>query len=720
MILLVILFQFLLPTLVILMAMFRFGVQEKASARLSILAALGVAPLSNGLLMYYLVSLFPGNGDRFYVISLVAFWGLAISLAAGAYKDALSSCVRAFSKFSDMCRPRIPFGTSVYGIIIASFFSLYSIQALVYPIIDGDNARYINQAKAIYEQRNFDWQKSSVVTINGDDYYTYNPMIRPAVPFFMAVSYLFAGESQGTFVYQFLHWYYFVLLFSVVGVAIDLFHGEVGRKAMIERGCDHMYWGALLIIFSWGLARLFIFGLKESIIYFFVVLSLILISKLIKGKAELSKNTDYTLPILLATIVGLNMFVNLHGIIIAALLMIVLFLFGNGTLLGRVTSVLIIFAMTIPFGGFEFFSMFHNVFLVSLESFWKYISPHQDIIVGGSTVNTVGASPSNAAATSVADISYDKTHMELFQFSSWGDYYVKGKLQVLFNVGYFGFSFWLFLAILISRFREILSTGFGKVMLSFMGLYFVVVIDPFSLNRNAYSIVLWGSQKYSMVLFLLGLIILSVYMGEILRFFQGIIIKRIVPVLIGFVALPSLLYFRIAIVDFGFALLSKSVQFYKEADFYMNIVSAVYWFGILLLVVTMLILSLSILLKNEVLACNFASGLFAACFILFPFFLTNPGKVPLHETLVLLGSDKSVLLKSSLYEGDIFSVYYYAKSALPKGSALVTDYSEVYLYDDYFSLSEKSWLTDAGYTITGSCMVEKTIYKSGNISLCSS
>lgn len=700
MIILSLLLLFLFPACIVMMAMFKFSMQKKIGNSLVFILSFGVAPFINSLLMYYLIALVPNNHDWFYISFLSLFWVFILYLVFDKYDRGILVVRHITKRLSGSIKQINSYKKYAFLIIISLFLIAYSTQALFYPIIDGDNAQYINQGRAVYEQKSFDWQNKTGIMINGDDYYVYNPMIRPAVPFFMSAVYLVANQNDGTFIYQFLHWYFFVLFFLIFLYAVDLLYKKINGGRELNGG--HIFWSILTFLFSWGLVRLFMFGLKESIIYFYLLASLILISKVIDDRREKVREQYLQILLILAIVLGLNMFVNLNGIIIAGIILIILFLNYDSSVLKRTFFIFIVFVLSLPFGGFEFFNTFYNVFFVSVESFIRYVFPSHGII---------NINPTN--------IAYDQSHQNLFQFKSWADYYIKGKFQILSNIGYFGFYFWFFLAILIVKFKEIVKNIFGRVIILFMGLYFFVIIDPLSLNHDQYSIVLWGSQKYSMLILMLGLIVLSVYMESIISYIQKLIERESTLIALG-IALFSLLFFHANVIEFGFSTLSKSIQFYKADAFYMNIVNNIFWFGVASVAVLLVMLFIVKFLKNKIIYRYLSVCFFIGCFIIFPFFLTSPGKVPLIKTFSYVFSGREVMLKNSIYEGDIFKVYFYAKSTLPKGSILATNFVEVYLYDDHFRLIEKFRSQKNSYTITASCNDKDVVFKSGNISLCSS
>lgn len=691
---------FLFPSCIVMMTMLKFGMQKRLENRLIFILSFGIAPFISSFLTYYLIALAPSNRDWFYISFLSLFWVFILYLVFDKYDRGILVVRYIAKRLSGSIKQINSYKKYAFLIIISLFLIAYSTQALFYPIIDGDNAQYINQGRAVYEQKSFDWQNKTGIMINGDDYYVYNPMIRPAVPFFMSAVYLVANQNDGTFIYQFLHWYFFVLFFLIFLYAVDLLYKKINGGR--ELNGSHIFWSILMFLFSWGLVRLFMFGLKESIIYFYLLASLILISKAIDERKKRVEDQYLHIPLVLAIVLGLNMFVNLNGIIIAGIILTILFLNYNSSVLKKIFFVFIVFVSSLPFGGFEFFNTFYNVFFVSVESFIRYVFPSHGVI----NINPVSTI-------------YDQSHQNLFQFRSWADYYIKGKFQIFSNIGYFGFYFWFFMAIFIAKFKEIVTDTLGRVIILFMGLYFFVIIDPLSLNHNQYSIVLWGSQKYSMLILVLSLVVLSVYVGNIISCIQKLIEKKIVPIILGAV-LFILVFFHAKVIEFGFFILSKSIQFYKEDAFYMNIVNNIFWFVIVVVAILLWMLFIGRFLKDKIIYYYLSTCFFISCFIIFPFFLTNPGKVPLIKTFSYIFSDREAMLKNSIYEGDIFKVYFYAKSTLPKGSILATDFVEVYPYDDYFSLIEKFRSQKNAYAITANCDTANIIFKSGRISLCSS
>jgi len=133
----------------------------------------------------------------------------------------------------------------------------------------------------------------------------------------------------------------------------------------------------------------------------------------------------------------------------------------------------------------------------------------------------------------------------------------------------------------------------------------------------------------------------------------------------------------------------------------------------------MLVLSaLFLKYKKDKLGGVFFTSSFLVFFVLMPFFITNVGKVSLKDTFKYLLLTREEKLKASLYGGDIYKVYFYAKKTLPKETNLQSNFAEIYTYNKYFSL-KKFKNEDVKYQISTNCFEEFiSIYNEGEVHLC--
>jgi hypothetical protein len=685
-----ILLLFILPANIILLFLLNFGYRKKIEDFSLLIFSYGIGPLANGLLFYYLIWFFPEQSSKFYLMIISILWVTILSLSAKRiiqfreiYKDLFFKIEKTIGVFEKKLLLFLP-------VLIVILFS--GIQALFYPVVDNDSALYLKQSEAVYENKNLKWQKKTTIIINKDDEYRYNSSIRPGVPSFIALSYLIK-EKTNHFVFKFLSFYYYILLLSIFLVTVYVF----SKKSKVGN-FSSLFFGSLFFTFSWILTRSVIFNSKEPIIYFFALASIFLLYKIIDHKSR-----NLSLEILLGVLLGLNIFVNLHGIVIGSIIFLILIIFSKLSFWERTKQVIYIFSVSLFLGAFEFIFYFKFIFLETSKKVFSYFIH------------------SNNEITQIAQnngISSNKNHQELYQVESLKDLYLKGKLQILTNIGVFGFYPWVFLMTIAFKSKKIINLKLGGIILSFLLLYFLIVIDPFNLNKHEYSIILCGSTKYASLLVLLTLVVLSVYtksFGE--KIIKSLFRARVViTCLIGFFIL-ILLAGKSYFISSGTSILLVVINNFKDVNFYQGKVEIFY--NIALLFCIGLILSIWVKKWNSKFG-NLAAWLFLiSFFVLTPFFITDVGKVSWKNSLRYISSDlETKLIHTSNDTQDIFKVYFYAKKNLPPQS-IMSGPSEIYVYDDHFKLViEKK--ENKGYYITRKNCPNKTslMFESGAIKLC--
>ncbi|MFZ2882502.1 MAG: hypothetical protein WA019_05500, partial [Candidatus Moraniibacteriota bacterium] len=543
----------------------------------------------------------------------------------------------------------------------------------------------MNQSEAFYKYRNFDWQKEERVVINGDDFYKYNQTIKPALPLFIALTYLVEKEPNDYFVYQFFSLYYYCLLLGVFLFLIKCIRDEGGRKKDLW---PYIY-GIIFFLFSWYLTRILIFNAKEGIIYFLILSSVYLSYKLMK-----SGKNDFSIQILLGIILGLNSFINLHGVIVEIIILIMLLLLSKNKILSRIYQVIFILMISIPFGFFELFLSLNFLFHKTFSKIINFFNSKKDLLLTElreikADINPIAKSVKGKSVVNINKVivtSLDPEHKELYQMNSWISIYIKGKLQLITNIGYFGFYFWFFLVAFASNFREIFRNNLAKIILFFILIYYIILIDPFNINGNPFAIVLWGSSKYSMLLLLFCMIILSAYSEKLISSLNDRIMKYKKTILVLLLCIMLILiYFKEKLTLFATSILLSSIQVYKEESFYFEKINNLYiWslLSILLLLVGMIIIN-----KRE----NgkiFMRLVVFFVFIFTPFAITNVGKYPLTRTMSYINSDRKFQLENIINKENTFKAYFYLEDILPRKTLLGTDFNEIYVNDNHFILLE--------------------------------
>ncbi|KKP71308.1 MAG: hypothetical protein UR69_C0001G0132 [Candidatus Moranbacteria bacterium GW2011_GWE2_35_2-] len=660
------------------------------------LISLGVGPLINGLLFFYLMWFFPEKSDLFYILSLLLFWVIPVVY--------LIISIRSFCEFLYLFIEKIVNKKNIIydrkflvGYLIIVFaISIFITQALFYPAADNDRSLYLNQSEAIYGSKNFDWRtENKNVIIRGNDEYKYNPAIRPGIPFSMIVTYAYNEDYDSRdFFIRFQSVYYYVLLLLLFILVVYRF----SLKIDIDPG-KSLFSSLILFVFSSGLSRMVIFGSKETAIYFFALASLYLLIE-----TNLLKKRDLYTEFILGVVLGLNSFINLHGTFVAGIIIILVFLFSKIKIVKRISQVFSLVLMMFIFGGMEIFSLVKLIFF-------------NRVMVSSVGDNTMSISKlSNDIATVATRNKENLTN--IYQTNNITDTYLKGRLQILTNIGYFGYHFWIFLIIIFFKWKDILKTHFGKIVSVFILIYFVLVLDPFNLNSNRYADILWGSVKYAMLVLLLSIIFSGTFIHLFMKNIVDFIVRRRRYLIVSVsIFLMSAYFFYKQIREIGLSMLFSVIKIYKDTSFYEQKFDIYFKFLLLILVVFILALILYRLIDSK----NFNFIIFSMIWlvIITPFFIIDMGKVPILKTFSYVKYKKEEKLKNMVMNGDVFDVYFYAKKILPKDSVLMTGFNEIFPYDDHFSLTKRK-TKDTSYSISKKCDVDsKILYEKNGIFLCS-
>jgi hypothetical protein len=450
------------------------------------------------------------------------------------------------------------------------------------------------------------------------------------------------------------------------------------------------------------------YGSKESVIYFFTLLSLYLAYEVMELKER-----NYPMELLLGVVLGLNSFVNIHGSIIEIIILFLVLIFSRMRIIDTLKQLSILFCVSLPFGFFEFF-------LSSLLLFYGTFDRISHIF----TVNKIDITENSGTNIKSVVESIDSDHRALYNINSFMDIYVRGKLQVFTNLGRFGFYFWFFITTFLMCCKEIFHNNFLRIIIGFIFVYYLFIIDPFNINSNPFAVVLYGSTKYAMLLVFLSMIITAFYFNRIVAFLSYVLIKYISKIFVlGISFFIASVVFKNSIIIFGSNVLFSVIKIYKGKSFYIERVEIIYW---TVLVVTFVFL-IGVYFINKTKSSKYTHAFISmsllGIFILMPYCLTNPGKYSLVGSFKYFGMNQETQLKNILYEGGIFEVYFYAKNKIPKGSFVATDFNEIYGYNDYFSLMGIYREADRGgelmYAIKRECNGRwKKIYESKQAQLC--
>ncbi len=673
------------------------GFEKTLGSFFIVVSSYGIAPFISGLILYQLLLYLPNQESREYLLLIALFWGMLfwysrdqMTKLKGLYEAVWSRIWRSFT------------GKQFVFLGVLSLVTIiFSIQAVFYPISEGDSAYYFLQAKALNQENDANWyNKGEGIFLDGRNEYHYNPMIRPGIPSVFALifdivpSYYFEVSSN------LFYAYYYYLLLAIFLIAVARLGNSVG---------DYSYTPVisafLFFVFYWNMTRFYIFDNKEVAIFFFAILGLLLANIIISAKRR-----HIETEVLFGVVLGLNAFINFHGVIIGGILALLTFILSNLSLRERILQFLVVSLTVVVSSSFEIFSIF-QILLPGVGNYlWHFFESASD-------------NARTLADAKIVQESQDRVrdaHVGMYQVKSFVDVYLKGKIQIITNPVSYGFYFLAFLFLLFSKGKEMWSSVLGRIFILFVLLYYLVVIDPFNINGNPLSVVLWGSPKYSMFVVLLCMAVVSVYFERTAREFSKFFLKnsRVFLTIFGIV-LGVFIVLRSSALDFLLGILLQSVQANRPMEFYAGKVSEIYTLGVLGLFVVIVILLATISgIIRKITSMRILVGLCFA-FMMAPFFVADPGKVPLDRTFNFLCAGNERKLESTIYFGDLFRVYFFAKESLPPGEMIRTQSLELSVHNEYFQLRGESD-KDALYEIVHSSCEEGwyQVHESGPYRLC--
>lgn len=710
---------FIVPSNILLFLLIRLGIRSNnVSSRILFLSSYGIAPFLNSVFFYYLIWFFPEKSNAFYFYFIVFFWITMLFLSCFWLKRNLLLYRKMHKDAVDFFKRLMKSKQGVWILFFGVFFSIYIIQSLYYPIIGNDNALYIGQSISLQEYKNIDWENKLFVMVDNSEYW-HNSSIRPGIPFL--ISLFLMGNMDYKLLFQFISSYYYILLFAVyIFLAYEL---------AIELKKD-VRWvsisAILFFLFSWTITRSFIFNAKEMVVYFFALLAIYLTYKLLEIKKR-----DKFVELLLGIVIGIGVFVNLHGLIIGIIVIILLFILSEMSFKDRILQSVSIFIIHLFFSAFDFLKIFRFVFVITFKSLVMEIANKIELLFNWQNEVDISAG-TNSGANSQAKMVVDsgirsatnpkilgdtnEKHLSLYGMKNIWDIYIKGKLQIFTNIGVFGFYFWFFIAVLISNTKEIIGVKIVRIFLLFIFMYFLFVIDIFNFNNHPAAIVLWGSTKYASLLLLFSMLVASAYTKQLFNLLMSFIegnYKKVASIL--FIFTLVIIFMKKFILAIGVEVLSLTISFYKEEYFYREKIENFYYIVLILLIFFLF----AILLINYKRTFSRIIIMFSliSFFVLTPFFISNVGKVGLVETFKYLKSDLQIKLEKSCF-GDIYKVYFFAKNHLDKNTVIKTSLNDVYIYNDYFSLRRRNE-DGVKYELGMGCKsLSQIVYNSGDIYLC--
>lgn len=640
----------------------------------------GTAPLLTGLIYYYSVFAFPGHSNPFYISIISCSYLIVLAFGRKSCGALFSFYKMVWGKFCDV-------SWRDFKVIFISIFVAISLifiigQSFFYPAVD-DSAAYINQSKAM-DYAKHDLQNDYLIRADANNELIYSSSIRPGLTSYYAATMLIDRQqlhTQSYYSYKLLTDFYYILLLALFLFSIKRLAGIKGKLHLL------ILFSAYL--FFWILTRMAVFDAKEIIIFFLALLSLNILDLIVR-----SKNYKGVAPeVVLGIVAGLNIFINVHGIMIFAFLILLLLIFSKRPFWHRILRSCVVLGSALIFSAFDLWTMYSSILYAGLRSnkyadeFIRFFDRNNISRMWASIFHTQVATTGNTT-TAVNTNSFstaDEVSKEVFHTSSLRDVYLKGKLQSFTNLGFYALRGWIVLITFIAYLRSIWKNNFSKLIFCFMVIYVLIIIDPLNINAHQNAIVLSGSPNYSGLMVFLGLTVACVYIMDLVKFITAFISRfRVFFALITFCILIFMMVAHQAIVSFLANNLHFIIAIQKNLDFYQHKINILSYSMMVLAIIFICFIFASYFLRKSI--GIFISGLLLVSLIM-PFFLFEVGKVDLASTLTHISSDNQYKLEHSFIGADYYHVYFAAQGVLPKGSMVVADNHNVFAYNNYFNMS---------------------------------
>ena len=504
---------------------------------LSKLAGLSAGPLCVSLCQYGLYALFPGKESWFY-LSVIGFTFLLI--LAWGWRQA-KELIRETVAGLKIKRAWLSYG----ALFVAGITVFVFIKSVIYPPVWGDVYEYIEQAY-VYSQDKGLWRFNTAVPFTTDStYYAMNNAIRPGIPMLYSLFFLGADPTPHVLsLTQFVYFYYFVLLLFTVTYGIKLL-GASGK---------HQLGSLILLMSSFYILRFAIYGAKEIILMELALLSLYALYKL--GKA---KKIEWKYLVMMSMTMGLSSFVNLSGTIIAGIIGLIFIFWVKYPIKIRLWTATCLAVLTLLFGGLEPWngaaSFILNPLLLS-----------QNTKVEGAT-NLQEAELSNYQLSG-GDTVFFGYHLDITKLNVL----LKGKLQAFTQPQYFGFVFyiWAFVMLLAWRKRE-KTSELEKLLLTYVSVYFFIIMDPFSLNPHKYAYVLAISPKYSLMLVPMVVIMITGKWKLIVDLINKL--PKQIVYYFGGLAILLIPWVRHNLANYSWQQLSQMIAYTRDNNYYLDLLS---------------------------------------------------------------------------------------------------------------------------------------------------
>jgi len=524
--------------------------------KFALIIALAISPLIHSQLLYLLFMYLPHNSDLFYLL-IIFLIDILLFLFS----------IQRFTKEIPIIKPiQIPLSLLEKFLFLAniSILLLVLIRTIFYSVTWDDQNLYLKQTYVFNQSKSLDLFNSSKIFKNDVFEHQMNSGIRPGLPFIYEYSLLFSGNyhSLDTFAQSIIFYYYLLTLILIC------------YSSIIISKTKHFTYPLFAIFLtqtSFNFINYSIWGFKELLIISLVLISFILINKL-----NFNQNSLKT-TILFGTILGLISFINFSGSVIALMLLLIQFIFSKKKLFLRFLYSLIAFIAFIFFSAYEF-SFFLGWLLSSYTIPGNYISfsnsPYlkmQEISGGGELGN--------------------------YKIYSDSDILIKGKLQGFTQIEMYGLIFILFIFALIKYFRRIITNQHNLIIISFIILFYLIIIDLLGLNNSYYSSVTVVSSKYTVMCVPLIAIVISSQLDKLMTLLNKIKPLHLLIVLLSYLAL-YFLYISHNISSI-YILIKNIIPIWNSDSYYISRLSFYFKFSMIITMITALSILFLYKVKGE-------------------------------------------------------------------------------------------------------------------------
>ncbi len=546
------------------------------------LAGYGMAPLLVSFTLNYLYHFFPHQQWWFYNGIIYSLW-IACLLVLIYFRraDDFKNIKLSIRTSWQTVRRSSLTAKIVLGFIVLTVGFVF-VRGQFYPNLWADAIYYFQQGHVYSIDRSLDRLTTLIPFSEDGSGYIMNPSIRPALPVLYSFFYT-SVDQKNIFIFSgsFLYFYYFILMLGIFAYILKKFHFDYERILI----------GLSLCVSSYYLINFVIFGFKEIILTFFVLIAL-LISHLI---AQPTTQRPFVWSGMLGALIGLSVFINLSGVIIGGVVGLV-YLIELCATKNNFKKVLFSIIVTCSFivlmsagelkNDFTFFNQVKptNVGRTEVNEYSAYRIvetptplPTVPEVSVPEVTTTPEVIPSDTATTptisEVADPVIIDENIDARQVMvDWElkkQILLKGKFQAFTQPQFYGIIFLLFGAICIIRIiQKRKPVYFEKNVLGFFWIFFFVVTDPFFLNPHPQAYVLSISPKYVILLVPLAALFITMDYAMIIHWLAKIKLRYLLfsSVLI-LLLVPGI---RAVATTTVFSWFEQVVPLYNTSDYYIH------------------------------------------------------------------------------------------------------------------------------------------------------